>query len=515
MIVWLMACGGAPYPDYWSDKAAYPVVTSVEPSLVEGRAGGHRIRLAGKQLSHATTVVIGGRNAEIIHVDDRAIDVVMPELPAGPQDVAVSVVTGEGASTAEGLLTVSTPISDFVNEETASISLLRYDCPIEAWGVYDDGEEYPFGWCGAAMGYASAEAWSGVGPQAGFAAEISGVLPISELPPLGDVRFIGPGHRQPPAVPLVFGAHGASEAFRLQQPRDFVRDVAAVQERRALLEQTYYWAEDITTWQELVVELIDEDECRVASVEVEEVSPGSLLLRDEVGSAGRLTLGFAFEEDYGEFVYSDAAAVTSADVRLDPDDPARVLGDDAVVVMNYDDYSGWFMADNALGPGDLSGGEFSLSTVDGNGRVTQRGYVLGMSPLDLWATFPDLTMGYWPIARSEPLEVTWVPAAETQSPTIVAVEVAVFDMDIRSPNGLTLVGRIIAAALDVDGALVIPKEVLERLPAAPNRWSPQDEPTGYWADMTIARHEIRKVRGASGDTVVDFIHAVNGPVFLE
>ena len=33
--------------------------------------------------------------------------------------------------------------------------------------------------------------------------------------------------------------------------------------------------------------------------------------------------------------------------------------------------------------------------------------------------------------------------------------------------------------------------------------------------MTIARHELRRVRGQGGDIVVDFIHAVSGPVFLE
>ena len=64
--------------------------------------------------------------------------------------------------------------------------------------------------------------------------------------------------------------------------------------------------------------------------------------------------------------------------------------------------------------------------------MEDRGFVLGMTPLDP-STVPDLTMNYWPIARGEPLEVTWEPALYT-SPTVVAVEIAVFDMDV-GPNG--------------------------------------------------------------------------------
>ena len=86
----------APYGEYWPDKTAYPIVGGVEPGVVEGRAGGQTVTIRGRQLSNTTTVVIGGRNAEVVSVDDRAVQVRLPDLPPGQRTVAVSVVTGKG-----------------------------------------------------------------------------------------------------------------------------------------------------------------------------------------------------------------------------------------------------------------------------------------------------------------------------------------------------------------------------------------------------------------------------------
>ena len=515
MMLWLLGCSMAPYGDYWPEKTAYPVVLGVEPEMVEGRAGGQTVTIQGRQLSNATTVVVGGRNAEIVSVDDRAVQVRLPDLPPGPEALSVAVVTGKGASTAEAALRVTTAISEFVENESQSVSMLRLDCPIEAWGVYDDGEEYPYGWCGADMGYASAEAWAGVGPQPGFAAETAGILPLSELPAIGEVRVLGPGDRTPPSVPLVFSAHGSKEAVVLRKARNFELDLAMLAERRELLEQTYYWADSITAWRDPVAILSDDEQCYLETLDVTGATDTSLTLSGDASEATHLILGFEFEEDYGDQVYSDIARVSAADIVVDRDDPSIVRSTETSVRMDYDTVSGWFLPRGFVGPGDMSSGEFTVSTVDADGSASDRGFVLGMTPLDLWSTFPDLTMGYWPIALSEPLEVTWVPAPDTQSPTVVAVEIAVFDMDTPNPNGLTLVARLLASAEDRDGSLAIPVESLQRLPVAPNRWNAMDEAAGYWAEMTIARHELRRVRGKEGDIVVDFIHAVNGPVFLE
>ena len=511
MMFWLLACSIAPYSDYWPDRTAYPIVTSLSPDTIDGRAGGQMINIEGRQLSNTTTVIVGGRNAEIVSVDDRVVQIRLPDLPAGPDALALSVVTGNGASTMEGALSVDTPISDFVKGESVSVSLARYDCPAEAWGTYDDGEQYPYGWCGAEMGYVSADAWMGVGAQPGFAAETAAILPLSELPPFGQVRVLGPGERSPPTVPLVFGAHGAKESISIQQPRDFDRDLLVLQERTILFEETYSWTDSITDWRSPVVTLMDDEQCWLDSLDVESVDGDELTLSDDATGATQMTLGFAFEEDYGDFLYTDSAAVFGAAIDADG---ATVRSEVSGVALGYDAYSGWFLPEQFVGPGDIAPGEYVVSTLDAEGRVSEQGYVLGMTPLSIWSTTPQLMTGYEAVPVSEDLEVTWEPAPQTKSPTVIAVEIAVYDMDVLGPNGPPLVGRLVSSAADVDGRLVISSGDLERLPLAPNRWDEWDETAGYWGDMTITRHEFRKVRRDGGDMVIDFIHAINGPVVL-
>ena len=48
MILWMMACTLAPYSDYWPDKSAYPEITSLSPSVIDGRAGGQNGRNGGR-----------------------------------------------------------------------------------------------------------------------------------------------------------------------------------------------------------------------------------------------------------------------------------------------------------------------------------------------------------------------------------------------------------------------------------------------------------------------------------
>lgn len=512
MILWLLACSVAPYQDYWPDRSAYPIIAGLDPATVDGRAGGQTVTIEGRQLSNATTVIVGGRNAEIVSIDDRALLIRLPALPAGPEDVAVSVVTGRGATTSERALTVTTPVSDFVADETVSVSLLRLDCPIEAWGVYEDGEEYPFGWCGAELGYAAAEAWMGYGPQPGFAAETQAILPLSELPPIGQVRVVGPGDRSPPPVPLVFSAHGARERVSVTTPRNFENDYAMLLDRRALIEETYSWSESITEWRGPLATLMDDEQCWIDQLSVSEVSETELIVDGDATGATNMTLGFAFDEDYGDWVYTEEAQVSHAKIQADG---SVVTSDVGGVQLGYDEVSGWFLPAGFVGPGDIGPGEYTVSTTDERGVESHAGYVLGGEPMDLWDTWPDLTIGYTPIDLEADLEVSWVPAPASKTPSIVAVEIAVYDMDISDPNGTTLITRLLAQAEDGDGKLVIPAEQLDRLPSAPNRWDDLDEASGYWGDMTIARHQLKRVRRAEGDIVIDFIHAINGPVFLE
>jgi hypothetical protein len=515
MILWLLSCSLAPYPDYWPDRSAYPIISRLDPAVVEGRAGGVTLTIEGRQLSGATTVVVGGRNAEIVSVDDRAIMIRLPELPAGPEELALSVVTGKGASTEEAALKVQSPGSDFFADETVSVSMARLDCPIEAWGVYADGEEYPYAWCGSDMGYASADAWIGIGPQPGFAAETSAILPLAALPPVGEFRVFGPGERLPPAVPLIHGAHGDRESVDLTTVRNFRNDYQLVLERRLLIEETYSWADSITDWRGPIATLMDDEQCFLDEVIVTEVWEQEIGIDGDATGASRMTLGFAFEEDYGDWVYTDTARVSSAEIV---GDGAMISGETGGVRLGFDMGSGWFLPDGFVGPGDVGPGEYTISISDAAGLAVQEGFVLGSTPLDLWDTVPQLMTGYTPIDLDAELVVSWDPAPPSKNPSVVAVEIAVYDMSVLNPNGLTLVARLLAQAEDQDGRLVLPADAMARLPVAPNLWNEQDEASGYWGDMTIARHSLRKVpRSGSvgGDVVVDFVHAINGPVFLE
>jgi hypothetical protein len=512
MIVWMLACSLSPYSDYWPDRSEFPIIERVSPEVVESRAGGQAVQIEGRKLSNATTVVVGGRNAEIISVDDRIIQARLPDLPPGPDSLAVSVVTGNGASTKEGALSVSTFISDFVQDESVSVNILRLDCPAEAWGTYEDGEEFPYGWCGSEMGFVSAEAWLGIGSQSGFAADTSGVSPLSELPASGETRVYDPGDRLPATVPLVFAAHGSKEAVLLEQERNFEMNLSILEDRRLLFEDTYYWWDSITEWVEYDVRLMDEAECWIESLSIAEVDQRELTLSGDAGDATHMTVGFAFEEDYGDYVYAESAPVFGAEIVTDG---ARVRSVSSGVELGYDATSGWFLPDRFVGPGDLVPGEYRLTIKDARGQRSEEGYVMGMTPLNVETVTPRLMTGYEAIDVTTDLEVSWEPAPPTKSPTMVAVEVAVYDMDVANPNGMTLVGRLVASAPDATGKIVIKQADLARLPLAPNQWDQWDEAQGYWGDMTITRHELRKIRrGQQGDVVVDFIHAINGPVVL-
>jgi hypothetical protein len=514
MILWLLACSMAPYPDYWPNKSLYPDIKSVEPALVEGRMGGETITVTGNRLDEAVTVVVSGRNAEIVNVDTHSLQFLLPALPAGTETVALSVVTKKGAATREAAMTVTSPASDFTADENASVALLRYDCPIEGWGVYADGEEAPFGWCGSDMGYATAEAWLGNGSQSGYAAELAQVSPLAELPPVGTTRVYGPNDIPHPGVALAFKAHGLNEAIRIQTPRDFAADLAFIEDRQDLLEVNYYWADSISEWTLPFVTLYDDDECWLGDLDMVAAGGDTLDVDGDASGATGMTMGFGIVEEYEDFTYEDWATTATAFIS---GEDGVIVGSPSGVELQYDDYSGWFFGNGpavGVAMGDFPPGEYVVSTTNARGTDKEQGYIEGPTPLDLWNTWPDLTVGYAEVYLDEDLEVEWVPAPESEMPTIIAIEIMIYDMDTPHPNGTTQVARLVARGDDSAGRLVISQEDLEKLPSAPNMWDDFDESMGYWGDMSITRHQLRKVRMEDGDLVVDFIHTINGPVRL-
>lgn len=511
MILWLIACGANPYPEYWPNKSEYPVIKGVAPDQIASRSGGDLVTIKGNRLSNTTTVTVGGRNAEIVSIDEHAVQIRVPPLPAGPSTLAVGVATGKGAVTQESALKVDSALESFWSNESVSVSVLRYDCPIEAWGTYADGEQYPFGWCGPDMGYASAEGWMGAGPQPGFAAEVAGVTPLSQLPPIGQVRIFSAGDRVPPAVPLVFNAHGAREAIALQTERDFARDLDFIVERQELLEATYYWAESISEWTLPFVTVYDEEQCWLGDLDIASGGGAELEVNGDATGATSLTMGFGFAEDYEDYVYEDWATTASATVEGVGE---TLVGGPSGVTLQYDLESGWFLPGDGFSAGDVPSAAYSVTVANAEGERRSLGEITGPVYLDLWSTWPDLTLGDAVIEIDEDLVVEWTPVPDVETPTVLAVEILVYDTDVSHPNGVMEVGRLLVQGDEASGQLLIPSAELARLPLAPNRWSDLDEQQGYWADMTIARHQLRRVKGADGDVVVDFIHAINGPVAL-
>ena len=510
MILWLMACQMSPYPDYWPDKSQYPTIKGLDPVEVPSRVGGETVTMTGSRFDETRTVVVGGRNAEIVNVDTHSVQFIMPALPAGPEKVAVSIVTEHGAVTREDAMRVRSSVSEFTRDETVSVSLMRYDCPVEAWGVYADGTEASFGWCGVDMGYASAEAWWGSGPQPGFAVELAEITPLAELPPAGQVRLFKPEDKPHPDISLAYKPHGWLESIAVQTERNFAADLAFVEERRQLLDETY----GVSQWIPPFVSLYDDDECWVDDLQIVSGDGDTLLVDGDASGATGATIGFGYIEEYEDGPYEDWATTGTAWVT---GSDGAIVGNPSGVELWYDDYSGWFVASGVavgVAAGDFPSGQYRVSTTDSRGMEKEQGYVEGPTPFDLWETWPDLTVGYGEIPLSEDLEVSWIPAPQDEFPTVVVVELVVYDMDIPHPNGSVEVGRLVTQGLDSSGSLTIPASALNQLPRTQNMWDDRDAMSGYWGDMTIARHQVRKVGMTHGDMVVDFVHAINGPITL-
>ena len=219
------------------------------------------------------------------------------------------------------------------------------------------------------------------------------------------------------------------------------------------------------------------------------------------------------EDYYGELWESDGITTTA---RIDVESGDLVVGAPSGAAMAYDEWSGWFLSGGVagtLGMGEIPGdADYQISTVSADGTRQERGWIHSGETLDLHS--PDLMSGDVGIKRNRDLLVSWNPAEFTDDPSFLVIEISVFDTDVVDPSWQTEVARLVARGDDAVGALTIPASLLASLPSAPNNWGDDDDFTGYWGDMTVARHRLRKVKVDGGDLVVDFVHAVNGPVRL-
>ena len=260
--------------------------------------------------------------------------------------------------------------------------------------------------------------------------------------------------------------------------------------------------------------LFDDESCWVVDASVVDGEGDALLIDGDATGAHGMHMGFRMLEDYYGEIYASDGMTTTA--RIDVASPDLIYGDPSGVTMPFDSWSGWFLADGVageLGIGELpERSEYLVSTADAAGVQTDHAWIDSGERLDLHS--PDVMSGDVGIKRHQDLLISWAPAAFDDNPSIVAIELSVFDTDIDDPNWQTEVVRVVARGDDAVGALTIPSSVLAGLPAAPNNWDGGGDFTGYWGELTVARHRLRKVKVDDGDLVVDFIHAINGPVRL-
>ena len=96
LLAGVIGCGEAPYPDYWTGEG--PEITSVSIDTLDSPVGGDGLVIYGSGLATTRSVVIGGRNAEIVDSSDTSVSILLPHAAPGVSSVDVTVVTDNGMS---------------------------------------------------------------------------------------------------------------------------------------------------------------------------------------------------------------------------------------------------------------------------------------------------------------------------------------------------------------------------------------------------------------------------------
>lgn len=522
----LVACGPSG-PDYWEEVSQAPVITGLYPESVGSVTGGQVVQLVGARLGSARTVVFGGRNATILQAEEGAISVMIPSYTPGGGTVDVAVVTDDGRDTLEGWFTYDAPGAAFAANEHASVSLMRYDCPIEGWGTTVQGFRDAIFWCGGELGYASSLAWVGSTSQRGMAGDLQETVELSSLPELGHFHLLGPGDDRPLPPALSYTGHSPEDRISITAERDTSYDLAFVQDRFAMVEAWYSWAGSIDDWSGPQGVLYLDDTCVL--LEDVNVTPGataqSFGLDQAVGDAVAMTIGFSWSEAF-EDGSSDTVSVVTGTADIVASEGGATAAH-AGAVLQYDDFSGYYF-------GRSLGGYEGLSNLlpDGDGRTVS--YDVSMQRLDevtelgTIGGFPELVLGEPAnllkgkrvFDRSEDLMLEWEPVTSAEDPLILGIDLRVLDYDIEDPNAVTEVWRLVARADPSVGRFVIPADQLAALPEAPNAFDRNYDQVGYWAELTVALHQLRKLplegstEAAPKDLVVDWMHVVNAPVTL-
>ncbi len=529
----LLSCAPDPYPDYFEESGG-PTISGVEPVSVDSLHGGETLTIRGSDLASARTVVVGTRNATIVQASAGSVEVTLPAGAPGGGVVDVAVVTDAGVVTAEGAFTYDIRGQAYWTDEVASATLYKIDCPVEVWSQANPKAEWDYAyWCGTELGYAAAYAFDGSGPQPGFSGDQADMVELSTLPAVGEIHYWGPDDRRPTGVPYIYGVHAEDELIGITTPRDFERDLQIILDRDALLRQYYYWYQeypDAVSFEGPVAMLYGPDGCYEQELSITDGYSQTLEVDGQPAGATGVLLGSWVHEDYGGgHTFDSVGIMGSATVTVQAGD---LVGDATGVELLYDGYSGWYFHQGVagtLGPADLPEGTAWDVDLTRLGEYHDLGRVEGLLDLESvrlrsegsgLGSASDLLAGDVAIMRGSDLVVSWDPGTAPDSGLdFLMIELRVYDADQDDPVWMTEVGRLVAHADDAEGSFTIPTDQLQLLPAATNSFTPAGDLQGYWAELSVARHQLRKVSLSEadlddGDLVMDFIHIVNSPVML-
>jgi len=512
----LTACGNQPYTDYFPDAELAPEITSITPPEIDGIDGGQGVVISGTGLANARTVVIGSRNATILEATDTSVSVLIPSFTAGGGAVEVAVVTDDGIARLDRSFTYKAPAGDFTADEAASAYLAVVDCPVEAWGYSPSDDDYvPLWWCGMEMGWVEGGGWDGTGLQPGYAGDMSGYGQLSSLPPVGEGRFYGSGDPRPSKPGQFFKYLPAGGYISVTTERDFARDLAYIAEKTADLETYYsYWDDISFIYEPFAVGRIDDEDVCWTELEVESALGDTLFFDGDPSDWSHIDLAYGVEELDGEY-YTEGYFSTAT---VDDASNGSLVGGSSGIVLEYDDYSGQFgpNAERWPGGGDVPFDErYFVRTKGLEEGGTPRGAVQSVTELELIT--PDLMTGLETLDMSGPIEFTWVPEEGDEDPSFLVVDIRVYDTQVTNPDTgwFAEIARFVTQGDDAAGSLTIPVEQLAQMPTAAPTFDDNYDFVELYAEVTVARHQLRKVATEDDESlVVDFVHAIAAPVDL-
>ncbi len=502
----LSACGSPPLPDYFDPELAGPSITGVSPASVDTTTGGQQVVIAGSGLSEVQTVVFGTRNATVVEATGSSLTVIVPPFVGGGGPVEVALATDQGVARLDGAFTYNAPASEFTRGEDVSVSITVEECPIEVTALGPGGADSRVWWCGLEAARVSARAWKGAGLQSGYAGELSPTGALSALPEVGRSRLVAPGDEVslPPGEFFDFLPEGAR--IRVQTDRDWDSAFDWIAERRALRAATLASEASVTASSTYVVGGVADEAVCFTQLDVIDGNAETLFFDQALDAWDDVELAYSISgavEREGRFAAASVLSVSDDSLRTGP----------AGVELPYDAFTGQYTPTAPLRAGDFPfGAEYRLSTRELEAQDRVWGRVMGVERLQL--TEPDLLSGEVSLDLSDAIEVRWTPAVGDGDPSYVLVRLVVHEGEhVRS----TVVGQ----GDDALGLLRIPAIDLVDVPEVAVQ-SDDGESLSRWAELTVARHQLRRAEvtddpktDVAETMVVDFVSAVSGVVALE